>query len=412
MTDSADEISGDQEAGEFDFGYSNYAFRGGEAENKRVLAEFEADFYDMVEKSGVGFDDERNLMKGLDLAVAFIKNYELDKAEMLYQELLPAARERGLPAIAKALQDVATLRFKQNRQAESALLLEELRDMMPPHPTIFHNLGTTYNSLKRHSEALACFQLAIKLKEMEDNEYKMDYSDHWDLGLVYKNLGRLEEARENMEKAFELCPRDDIVMLAKVHDSLGSAYLELSEFEKAQNEYTSALAMFREALGDTSPLTGTAAEMLAKAYMRDKENPKSMEKAKEALRIALEVQAQKDAIHPTPLYEIVNDILSVHMETQTCKSLSQYHATVEKAWEQLTAKGLAGDANAGLVRHKMALLYLFSGGDHVSKAFTMLLDARTLLAEGENGGIDVTDLLDLVDQHLAAVISLSAPKDN
>jgi len=395
----------------FDFQWSNHAFRDGEAENKRVLAQFEKDFYDIVEKSGARFDDEKNLMKGLDLAVAFIKNYELDKAEKLYEELLPAARERGLPAIAKALQDVATLRFKQNRQAESALLLEELRDMMPPHPTIFHNLGTTYNSLRRHSEALTCFQLAIKLKEMEDSEYKMDYSDHWDLGLAYKNLGRKEEARECMEQAFKLCPGDDIVMLAKVHDSLGSTYLELAEFEKAQEQYASALALFREALGDSSPLTGTAAEMLAKAYMKDKDCPKSLENAKEALMIALEVQAGKDAIHPTPLFEIINDILDAHMGTQTCKSLIQYHGTVEKAWEQLKAKGLANDANAGLVRHKMALVYLFSGGEHVSTAFSMLIEARALIATGREGETDVSELLDMVDQHIAAVVSLSAPNE-
>lgn len=290
------------------------------------------------------------------------------------------------------------------------MFLEELRDMMPPHPTIYHNLGTTYNSLRRHEEALKCFQCAIKLKEEMYDNYEMDYSDYWDLGLAYKNLARSQDAIDNIEKAYELCPKDDTVMLAKVHDSLGSAYLESGQCAKAQREYSAGLDLFLEALGEHSPLVGTAAEMLAKAYIKDTQNaPKSLESAKGALRIALKVQAQKDAIHPTPLYEIVDSLFDVHMKTKSTKDLSEFHPMLDQAWEKLKEKDLASDANAGLVRHRMALIYLFSGNDHAAQALPLLLEAKELISTGPPELVQ--DLLCAVEEHIAAYLSMVAPPE-
>jgi len=400
---------GANDKSEFDFEWSSHAFRGGEAENKQMLNKFEKIYDDMIEKAADGSSDvslETLLMKGLDLAVAFVKNYELDKADALYEKIMPQVREIGLPLIAKGLQDMATLRFKQNRQAEGAIFLEELRDMMPPHPTIYHNLGTTYNSLGRHDDALHCFEFAIALKEANGN-YEKDYSDYWDLGLVYKNLGRIDEAIENMEKAYKLCPKedDDIVMVAKIHDSLGSTYLEAGQYEKSQIEYQKGLDLFREALGDYSPLVGTAAEMLAKSYIDDEENKEKLyENSKPALQLALQVQAHKDAIHPTPLFQILDGILKVYMDTNTTKELPVFHQNMNIAWTQLCNKGLGDDANAGIVRHKMAMIYLFSGNEYSAEAVHQMIEARDLVKTGPPELI--ADPLDMIEQHLSVLISV------
>eukprot|EP00397_Hematodinium_sp_SG-2012_P044265 GEMP01049401.1.p1 GENE.GEMP01049401.1~~GEMP01049401.1.p1 ORF type:complete len:419 (+),score=101.97 GEMP01049401.1:69-1325(+) len=382
------------------FEWSNHPFRDGEAENKRVLTQFEDEFNNVINNSKEKFENEQNMWKGLDLAVAFIKNYELDKADNLYQELLPHARARGLPFIAKALQDVATLRFKQNRQAESAELLEELRDMLPPNPITLHNLGTTYNSLRRHEEALACFEEATRLKE-QSGSYSLDYSDYWDLGLVYKNLGRLDEALEYMEKALAGCSQDDSVMLAKVHDSLGSVFFARKNYECAQQHYSRGLDLFRGALGDLSPLTGIAAEMLGKAYMQDVSDKAQLEQAKAPLKLALEVQSIKDAIHPTPLHEIMENILEVHLQTKSSSELFRYHPTLQAAWQQLISKH-PKDANAGVVRHKMGLIFMLSGSEHAGAALSMLHEARSLIGTAED--VCVEQLLAIIDAQIGSLV--------
>jgi len=71
-------------------------------------------------------------------------------------------------------------------------------------------------------------------------------------------------------------------------------------------------------------------------------------------------------------------------------------------WKQLKAKGLGDDANAGVVRQKIALVFLFSG-DNVS-ALTMLLEARDLIKSAEEDGVDVSANLDLVNMYLSALV--------
>merc|ERR1719217_1582675 len=111
-------------------------------------------------------DDSENLRACLDLSVAYIKNYQLDRCEMLLGRYgLPHCRVRGIPWVAKALQDYATLRMKQNRQPEALLLLEELEAMLPPHHIMVSNVGIAYNSLRRHDKALEKFEQSVELKK-------------------------------------------------------------------------------------------------------------------------------------------------------------------------------------------------------------------------------------------------------
>lgn len=51
------------------------------------------------------------------------------------------------------MQDLATLRCKQNRQQEAAELLEEVAKRTPPHEATLRNLGTVYNMLRDHDKA-------------------------------------------------------------------------------------------------------------------------------------------------------------------------------------------------------------------------------------------------------------------
>jgi len=154
----------------------------------------------------------------------------------------------------KCLQDLATLRFKQNRQHECRELLEEVAARGPPHPATQENLGTVYNSLGDHVAALRCFQHAVKLKGgVPDKE------DLWNIGIARKGLGELDVAVETLEGALRRfvaeapeCP----VTVAKVHDSLAEAYLSAGQAVDAARHYALAVDLYTGAVGAQSPLYG------------------------------------------------------------------------------------------------------------------------------------------------------------
>ncbi|CAE8619600.1 unnamed protein product [Polarella glacialis] len=133
--------TGDELVRPEDFVWSLHPFNGGDIENARVLRDFENQYVSFVERSEGRLTAPGLLRATLDLAGAYIKNYSLDKADLLLVRALPECRRRGPPWDMKCLQDMATLRFKQNRQPECARLLEELAASSPPHPITQENLG-------------------------------------------------------------------------------------------------------------------------------------------------------------------------------------------------------------------------------------------------------------------------------
>jgi len=123
-----------------DFVWSNHPFNAGAEENALILRAFEDEHERRSVAVGGDLSESSLLMSILDLAGAYIKNYSLDKASLMLDRAIDECRSRGAPWDIKCLQDMATLRFKQNRQRESAELLEELAARSPPHPALQENL--------------------------------------------------------------------------------------------------------------------------------------------------------------------------------------------------------------------------------------------------------------------------------
>ncbi|CAE7735610.1 unnamed protein product, partial [Symbiodinium sp. CCMP2456] len=93
-----------------DFVWSEHEFNDGEKENRRVLKEFTREFKKMAEATPDGVRNPKLLTAALDLALACVKCYELDKADAIYRRVLGECRRRGMPWDVKCLQDLATLR--------------------------------------------------------------------------------------------------------------------------------------------------------------------------------------------------------------------------------------------------------------------------------------------------------------
>ena len=71
-----------------DLTWSEHDFNDGDKENRRVLKTFTKEFKKMAEETKDGVRDPKLLTKALDLALACVKCYELDKADAIYRTLV------------------------------------------------------------------------------------------------------------------------------------------------------------------------------------------------------------------------------------------------------------------------------------------------------------------------------------
>jgi len=80
-----------------DLVWSEQDYMSGPVENLRQLQGYEAEYAKIVADSKDGFRDPKVLLGALDLAVAYLKNYAVDKADALYAATESYCMERGLP---------------------------------------------------------------------------------------------------------------------------------------------------------------------------------------------------------------------------------------------------------------------------------------------------------------------------
>mmetsp|Transcript_37711 Transcript_37711/g.82849 ORF Transcript_37711/g.82849 Transcript_37711/m.82849 type:complete len:575 (-) Transcript_37711:74-1798(-) len=338
-----------------DFVWQEHDFMSGPEGNLKILRGFEAEYAKCVAAAPTGFRNPKVLAASLDLACAYIKNYALDKADALYMAIEPFCMERGLPWDVKCLQDMATLRCKQARQQEAVVLLEEVARRTPPHSATLRNLGTVYNMLGQHEKARDYFQTAMTL----DGHTAPDKDDLWNIGLAKKNLGEYEEGLSMLFQALEGWKRDDPdddVTIAKLHDSVGGCLDAMGRYDEAASQYEQARELYGRSLGTANPLYGSACEGLAKARIHGERFEEGFEALQEAFRNA----AAKDAVHPTPLYELLGLALTdcVGRGGLSPEALTVLEEPISIAVRNLRHRGLDQDGNAGVIFERMAEVLL------------------------------------------------------
>lgn len=391
-------------------------FQDGLEENTRLLQVCEAEFARLVVKHREGFRAPEVLVGGLDLAIAYLKNYALDKADALYIATEPHCMSRGLPWDVKWLQDCATLRCKQMRQPEAAVLLEEVAKRTPPHEATMRNLGTVYNQMRQFDKAKEYFDAAAEMMGEPEKE------DLWNLGLVQKNKKNYAEAAPLLDQALEQWLQDDptdYVTLAKLYDSVGSCYDEMGRHLEAVEKLKEAKLLYNISIGQESPLYGSACERLTKAYVHSGQYQEGMETLVEAF----ENIATKDAVHATPLFELLGIALE---EVPLGKGvdvmmLAKLEVPIEAAVRNMHYRGLDQDANAGVLFERMAralLLCSIHQGDPQAQAEsarrrntarTLLVHAAPFVADAHMKGLaDLSHITMLIDSQFQALDSQDA----
>jgi len=393
-----------------DLKWSEHDYMSGPQENLRILQGFEAEYAYRIAYSEEGFRDPKVLEGALDLAVAYLKNYAVDKADALYAAIEPYCMERGLPWDVKWLQDCATLRCKQARQQEAAVLLEEVAKRTPPHPATLNNLGTVYNMLRQHEKAQEYFEAAMEVAGHDEPEK----DDLWNMGIAKKNLGQYDEALPMLEKALEDWMRDDPkddVTIAKLHDTVGSCYDLMGRADEAVYQFSQARLKFGRSIGAESPLYGSACEGLTKSLI----HAGRFEEAFDRLEETFLNNAEKDAIHPTPLFELLGYALEdmVGAGGMDAEELGRLEEPIEIAVRNMVHRGLHLDGNAGVVFERMAQVLLRCGmhkGDEEqqkvaarrrSAARSLLMRAKPLVdACTQSGEADLTHISSLINMEM------------
>ncbi|CAK9008205.1 Hypothetical protein (Fragment) [Durusdinium trenchii] len=355
--------------------WSEHDYMSGPQENLRVLQSYEAEYARRVAFAEEGFRDPKVLAGALDLAVAYLKNYAVDKADALYAATKPFCMERGLPWDVKWLQDCATLRCKQQRMPEAAVMLEEVAKRTPPHPATLNNLGTVYNMMRDHEKAQEYF---IAAQEVAGHD-QPDKNDLWSLdthaatdggrarmarqrrnmGIAKKHLGYYDEALPMLLKALEAWKveePDDDVTIAKLHDTVGSCFDLMGRYEESVEQFASARMLFGRSIGADSPLYGSACEGLTKALMHAGRYQEGFDRLEETFLN----QAQKDAIHPTPVFELLGLALEEFVDKggMDVLELTRLEKPMEIAVKNMVYRGLDQDGNAGVVFERMAQVLL------------------------------------------------------
>lgn len=341
-----------------DLVWSEQDYMSGPQENLRMLQGYEAEYAMRVASAREGFRDPKVLEGALDLAVAYLKNYAVDKADALYTAIEPYCMERGLPWDVKWLQDCATLRCKQARQPEAAVLLEEVAKRTPPHPATLNNLGTVYNMMREHEKAQEYFEAAREVA----GHVEPDRDYLWYMGIAKKNLGQYDEALPMLERALEEWKRDDPhddVTIAKLHDTVGSCYDLMGRAEDAVYQFTQARILFGRSIGAESPLYGSACEGLTKALIHAGRYAEAFDRLEETFLN----NAEKDAIHPTPLFELLGYALEdlAVPGRMGVEELGRLEGPIEVAVKNMIYRGLDQDGNAGVLFERMSQVLLRCG---------------------------------------------------
>ncbi|MDP3185956.1 MAG: tetratricopeptide repeat protein, partial [Anaerolineales bacterium] len=115
-----------------------------------------------------------------------------------------------------------------------AALCKRGTEIAPAEAALWHNLGTVYDDLGRSDEAIAAYQRAIQL----DPQFARPYNN---LGLVYAQQGQYEQAAELYQQAIERHKTDKDRAVS--WSNLGNVYRDLGRSDEAIAAFQKAIQL-------------------------------------------------------------------------------------------------------------------------------------------------------------------------
>lgn len=395
--------------------WTDEMFQEGEDDNDMRVAEIEAMLASGLSVSGSGLEDGGNLGSALDLVGVYMKNYKLDKANAVLDRCAPHVSKRGGVWMVKWLNHVSTVRMKQSRHLEALEMMYDL-ELYSPYSaeeapaffeTLNRNLAWALKACGRIDEAAVYFERMAR--DAQAHKGGLDWFDCWDIGKLMATRAFKENemtafyrGRELMEKALQMqidAEPHDLVMRAKVHDTLAECFLVSKEYEKAEEHYRAGYKLMADTVGRNSPLFGKQARHMANLLLAQEKRVASLP----FLREALVVETCKDAVSVAEVMELVGLIVETQQKCglDVVDTLESNHAPLKTLQGNLRGRGLDKSKEYGILCHKMSLIYLHeSKRDRkaLKRAYKLAKNSVRLLMFGD-GGTDTNDWLQMAQLH-------------
>lgn len=147
---------------------------------------------------------------------------EIDKATYHYKIALKSNANNLL-----AHHNLGTLLTNAGQYEEATTHFKNILDLEPCHQEALHNLGTILLLQKKPSEALPYFLRLAQLAQ--------DFDVYYNLGVIYMDLARFDEAITYFCEATKIQPNDFAAYI-----NLGTIYLRRQNFAEAEKYYNQA----------------------------------------------------------------------------------------------------------------------------------------------------------------------------
>jgi len=383
--------------------WTDEMFQDGEGMNEDRVTEIEAMLAEGLRTGGGGLENGVNLGAALDLVGVYMKNYKLDKADAVLSRCAPFISRRGGVWMVKWLNHISTVRMKQGRHLEALEMLYDLELYSPYNAeeapeffeTLYRNLAWALKALGRIDEALVYFERMAEASTKHKGS--LDWFDLWDIGKLAAAHGfrdgkmdQFYKGRELVEQALQMqieAEGHDLVMRAKVHDSLAECYMVAKDYDDAAKHYSEAYNLMLQTVGPSSPLFGKQARHAANLHIEQGH----LKEAIPFLQSALHVEATRDAVNLPDAMDIVDLLVNTQQrcspDDADVAKLPSHHASLKLMQKNLKARGLANNRSYAILCHKMSLLYLHEARQSekaVKRAKRLAKESLKLLREHSN----------------------------
>lgn len=308
--------------------------------------------------------EPRNLGVALDLVGVYLKNYEIDKADLVITRIVPLCRIRGGTWLCKGLDKLSAVRMKQFRAYDALAAMKEIEQLVPfkpPegwefHDILFRNQAWCYSSLDEAEKTLEYTRKSMEVKKASG--IPASWFDIWDLGKAHARLGQKTDQVKEMKVAYDLilksgeihreCESHDRVMLAKICANVGEVAIGVGDFyhqngnedeahfwyEKAEPSLREAYDLHVGALGPMKPLAGWAAGTVAHCLTR----LEKYEEARDFLSMAWKVECTKDSTTPGSVIELLDRVVALQQQLEDLPGVSRYLDDMDMAIQGLKAR--------------------------------------------------------------------------
>jgi len=396
--------------------WTDEMFQEGEGDNDDRVREIETMLATGLSAAGGGLDNGVNLGGALDLVGVYMKNYKLDKAEAVLSRCGPYISGRGGVWMVKWLNHISTVRMKQGRHLEALEMLYDLELYSPYNAeeapeffeTLYRNLAWALKALGRIDEALVYFERMAKSSTAHKG--RLDWFDFWDIGKLaaahaYRDgaMPQFYRGRAIVEEALRMqieAEPEDLVMRAKVLDSLAECYWVVKDYADAAKHYDEAYRLMLQTVGRNSPLFGKQARHSANLLIAQEKHAQALPFLAESLA----VEASRDAVNLRDAMEVVDLLVNTQQRCPLVddapRGAPSNHGPLKIMQKNLHARGMNDSREYGVLCHKMSLVYLHearSDQKALTRARRLAKESLRLLRQHAGGDEDSSGWLRMAE---------------